>query len=62
MITKMRVGQYFSNGELVGSAYDWRGLSTDTKPTDGVSVNDLFLEVDSGKVYFFDGEGWTEVG
>lgn len=43
-----------------------KGLSTDTKPTevDGnrVDVNSLFFELDTGKVYYFDGEIWKEVG
>lgn len=39
------------------------GLSTDTKPTDGVSTGSMFIEVDTGKAYLYDEvSGWTEVG
>lgn len=37
------------------------GLSTDEKPT-GVSENMLFLELDTGKFYYFTGIEWVEVG
>lgn len=41
----------------------YQGLSTDDpKPTDNVAVNSLFLELDTGKFYYFDGEAWQEVG
>lgn len=38
------------------------GLSTDTKPTEGIAVNALFLELDSGDFYYFDGAAWAKVG
>lgn len=41
---------------------EYRGLSTDTKPTETAEVNSLFLELDTGKFYFFDGTSWNEVG
>lgn len=31
-----------------------RGLSTDTKPTEGVPNGSSFLEMDTGDVYMFD--------
>lgn len=31
-----------------------RGLSTDTKPTTGIANGSIFIEMDTGKVYFFD--------
>ena len=37
------------------------GLSTDTKP-EGVSENMLFLELDTGDIYYFDGEDWNKMG
>jgi len=37
------------------------GLSTDEKPM-GVSENMLFLELDTGDFYYFDGEDWVKVG
>ena len=41
------------------------GLSTDTKPIDQIVTGSIFVEVDTGKVYFFDEEGdagseWVE--
>lgn len=46
------------NGET--KAIEFRGLSTDTKPTtfDGKKVQNgaIYLEMDSGKVYLFDAE------
>lgn len=38
------------------------GLSTDSKPTTGISINTLFLELDTGKFYYFTGTAWEEVG
>lgn len=46
---------------LNGSAPDLLGLSTDTKPDDAL-VNSLFLELDTGDFYYFNGEDWTKVG
>lgn len=39
------------------------GLSTDTKPTDGLITGCKFTEVDTGDVYLFDevGETWAKV-
>lgn len=41
-----------------------KGLSTDTKPTDVnlVGVNSLFLELDTGDFYYFDGTNWNKLG
>lgn len=38
------------------------GLSTDTdpKPTEGVGVGSIFVEVDTGKVFFYSGAAWVE--
>lgn len=44
-----------------GSSLDLLGLSTDTKPDDA-AVNTLFLELDTGDFYYFDGEAWAKVG
>lgn len=41
--------------------YEYKGLSTDEKPTD-CAANSLFLELDTGKFYYFDGEAWNELG
>lgn len=37
------------------------GLSTDDKPTDNVSNGSLFIEIDTGGVYFYDEENETWV-
>lgn len=38
------------------------GLSTDTKPTNGVNNADIFYEMDTQKVYLFDADSskWLE--
>ena len=41
---------------------EYCGLSTDTKPTETATVNSLFLELDTGKFYYFDGTSWNEMG
>ena len=40
------------------------GLSTDSKPTDGISNGSCFVEMDSGKIYFYNAAGaaWAEWG
>lgn len=37
------------------------GLSTDTKPTNGICEGSIFVEVDTGNVYFFkeSGSSWV---
>lgn len=50
------------NDQRQGGFHEFMGLSTDTKPTEGVGVNSLFLELDTGDVYYFDGEEWAKVG
>ena len=49
---------------------NFSGLSTDTKPTSATpdangnyaAINDLFLELDTGDFYFYDGSDWLKVG
>lgn len=41
--------------------HDYKGLSTDTKPTE-CAVNSLFLELDTGDFYYFTGSTWEKVG
>lgn len=38
------------------------GKSTDIKPTTNVSVNDMFIELDTGDGYYWDGSQWQVVG
>lgn len=42
--------------------FEFSGLSTDTKPTKGIDTGSIFVEVDTGKVYFFnsDASSWVE--
>lgn len=48
--------------------FEYAGLSTDTKPTeDIIATGSVFIEVDTGDVYFFNEEGssdheWVKVG
>ena len=44
------------------AAEEYCGLSTDTKPTEGVATNALFLELNTGDFYYFNGTGWAKVG
>jgi hypothetical protein len=37
------------------------GLKGDDKPTDATE-NSLFLELDTGDFYYFDGTSWNKVG
>ena len=62
MISISQTVQYINNVACVISIY--YGLSTDTKPTDGVGNGSAFLEMDTSKVYFFDAENsdWWEWG
>lgn len=46
----------------VNATTDYRGLSTDPKPTDA-DINALLFEVDTGDFYYFDtDEDWHKVG
>lgn len=40
-------------------SYEFKGLSTDVKPAD-CAVNSLFLELDTGYFYYFDGSTWVK--
>ena len=37
------------------------GYSTDIKPTDA-NINDMFIELDTGDAYFWDGLSWQVIG
>ncbi len=43
--------------------YEFRGLSTDDKPTKGVGNGSIFFEMDTGKVYMYDEQNkeWKEI-
>ena len=40
---------------------EYMGLSTDTKPTE-CGVNSLFYELNTKKVYYWNGTTWKEIG
>jgi hypothetical protein len=42
---------------------EFRGLSTDQKPTENVDNGSIYIEIDTGKFYLFDleNEQWNEV-
>lgn len=42
----------------VDKSAEFRGLSTDTKPTQGLNEGDVFLEMDTGEVAFWNGTQW----
>ena len=49
--------------KLNGNGADYRGLSTDVKPTgDTVEVYSIYLELDTGDFYYFDGTNWLKIG
>jgi hypothetical protein len=45
-----------------GQVADLLGLSTDEKPTVNIEVNTLFLELNTGDFYYFNGTTWAKVG
>ena len=48
---------------LNGQGADYRGLRTDVKPTgEMVAVNSIYLELDTGNFYYFDGTTWNKIG
>lgn len=49
------------NDNRATDEYEYKGLSTDTKPTD-CAVNSIFLELDTGDFYYFTGEEWAKIG
>ena len=49
--------------ETNGRKYnEFAGTSLDTKPTIGIGTGSIFIEVDTGKVFFYNEEGntWVE--
>lgn len=62
MISISQTVQYINNVACVISTY--YGLSTDSKPTEGVGNGSAFIEMDTSKVYFFDVDNitWREWG
>lgn len=66
MITILKSNeQVLKNGK--GNAIEFRGLSTDTKPTtlndEDINNGSTFIEIDTGKIYFYDldSKEWMEI-
>lgn len=55
MVTISIPNMKIDGGDTVASC---RGLSSDTKPTDGIPINSMFVELDTGDVFYFDGTEW----
>ena len=60
----METKEFFVRGDGEMSRFDGWCLSTDEKPTQGVLNGSCLIEMDTGKVFFFDEEGaaWREFG
>lgn len=63
MITKYASKEKTQYSPTPSYVTEYIGLSTDTKPMDAKNT-DVFLEMDTGKVFLFDEEGarWIEQG
>ena len=53
---------YQGNSDGSSSYQELAGLSTDEKPTTGLFTGSIFVEVNTGKVFFFNEAtpGWVE--
>ena len=66
MITIYKTENTYNTPEGDIITTELRGLSTDTKPTEvagkEVGNGSIFIEIDTGKIFFFDGENeiWKE--
>lgn len=58
MISIYKEGQAFDT-----PAMEYRGLSTDTKPS-GAPNGSMFMEINTGKVFMYDAENdyWYQIG
>lgn len=54
MVTLDKVG-----GQFTTNCAEFKGLSTDTKPTDNVPNGSTFYEMNTGKIFMFDEENET---
>ena len=62
MITTMKKSAPLSASGML-MYYEFTGLSSDTKPTDEkIADNSIFLELDTGKIYYFANNSWVELG
>lgn len=62
MVSVQNTVQYINNQACVTSTYFF--LSTDQKPTEGVGNGSAGIEMDTGKLYFYDlaNTTWREWG
>lgn len=60
MITITKTGTNINGGNT--PVLEIRGLSTDEKPTENIGNGSVFIEIDSGKIFFYDleNEQWKE--
>lgn len=58
----MAIRELRDNTNLPKTYKEFSGLSTDSKPTTNIGVNSLFYELNTKKVYYFDGTTWKEIG
>lgn len=62
-----KINQYTNNDNRQVATYEFRGLSTDTKPTtDGDNIienGSVFIEIDTGTVFIYSltSKDWNEV-
>ena len=59
-MVRMTNYQYINHEQIYR---EYAGLSTDTKPTEGIITGSLFMEVDTGNIYAWDEEGeeWNKL-
>lgn len=67
MITVEKRNQLESRKETQYVSFEFRGLSTDTKPTteysgDLIANGSIFIEIDTAHMYFYDEENTTWLG
>lgn len=66
MVSIYQNSNVITNNEGEAKALEFRGLSSDTKPTqlDGETIanGSVFIEIDTGKIFFYDleNEQWKE--
>ena len=58
----MAIRELRDNTNLPNTYKEFSGLSTDSKPTENIGVNSLFYELNTKKVFYFDGTTWKEIG
>lgn len=60
-VTTNKLVQAWSDASGYHYEAEFKGLSTDDKPTT-CAVNSLFLELDTGDVYYFNNNSWSKIG